>query len=598
MLGLFQGTSHISAITPHNDLAGDSLPLTQRLRLSAVFCALAVLLSALISRPYAEMGICDDGPYVFMAHTLATTGHIVYSGWGAPMIGWQLYLGAAFIKLFGFSFTAVRCSTVLVAMALAFMLQRTFVRSGIPESNATIGTLALVLSPLYLTLAVTYMSDIFGLFAIVICLYGCLRALQASTERSAILWLCFAVASNAICGTARQIAWLGVLVMVPSTLWLLRSRRRVLIAGAAATLVGALFIFACMQWLKYQPFFIPEHIFSSKFSVTHALGVVRYSLLNIPFLLFPMLALFVLEIRRKRQQSIVLLLMVFFCFLFLALYPSHIRGIFNVVLEPTMGDFVNPHGIVYEAGLRGEPPIFLPRSIRAVITIISLCGLGGVAALLFRSRRRSVATNSGLEISWKQLGVLLAPFTFAYALFLLPRAGITEISDRYLLPGLIGLLICLVRCYQERINTSLPVVSWILVGIAAMYSVTANHHSFSFYRARVALAAELQAAGIPDTSVDNGWEYNFGVELKHAGYLNESTIKIPAGAYTPVPPPSGICPMVLYEDTPHIHPLYGISFEPDACEGPAPFAPVHYSRWPYRTPGTLYVVRYTQTGLR
>ncbi len=598
MLRVFHGTFHISAITPHNDLAGDSLPLTQRLRLPAVFCALAVLLSALISRPYAEMGICDDGPYVFMAHTLATTGHIVYNGWATAMIGWQLYLGAAFIKLFGFSFTAVRFSTVLVAMALAFIIQRTFVRSGIRESNATIGTLALVLSPLYLTLAVTYMSDIFGLFAIVICLYGCLRALQASTERSAILWLCFAVASNAICGTARQIAWLGVLVMVPSTLWLLRSRRRVFIAGAAATLVGALFIFACMQWLKYQPFFIPEHIFSSKFSVTHALGVVRYSLLNIPFLLFPMLALFVLEIRRKRQQSIVLLLIVFFCFLFLALYPSHIRGIFNVVLEPTMGDFVNPHGIVYEAGLRGEPPIFLPRSIRAVITIISLCGLAGVAALLFRSRRRSVATNSGLEISWKQLVVLLAPFTVAYALFLLPRAGITEISDRYLLPGLIGLLICLVRCYQERISPSLPAVSWLLVGIVAMYSVTANHHSFSYYRARVALAAELEAAGIPDTSVDNGWEYNFGVELKHASYLNESTIKIPAGAYTPVPPPSGVCPMVLYEDTPHIHPLYGISFGPDACDGPAPFAPVHYSRWPYRTPGTLYVVRYTETGLR
>ena len=263
------------------------------------------------------MGICDDGPYILMAHTLATTGHIVYNGWGAPMIGWQLYFGAAFIKLFGFSFTAVRFSTVLVAMALAFILQRTFVRSGIRESNATIGTLALVLSPLCFTLAVTYMTDIFGLFAIVICLYGCLRALQASTQRSTILWLCFAVASNAICGTARQIAWLGVLVMVPSTLWLVRARRRVFVAGAAATVAGALFIFACMQWLKYQPFFIPEHIFPSRFSVTHALGVTRYSLLNIPFLLFPILALFLLEIRRKRQQSIVLLSIVFLCSSFL-----------------------------------------------------------------------------------------------------------------------------------------------------------------------------------------------------------------------------------------------------------------------------------------
>jgi len=50
--------------------------------------------------------------------------------------------------------------------------------------------------------------------------------------------------------------------------------------------------------------------------------------------------------------------------------------------------------------------------------------------------------------------------------------------------------------------------------------------------------------------------------------------------------------MSWYDKTPHIHPLYSVSFDPDACYGPAPFAPVHYSRWPYRTPGTLYVVRY------
>ena len=171
--------------------------LVRRYRIPALFCALAVLVCELIARAYAAMGICDDGPYVLMAHTLATTGHIVYNGWAAPMLGWQLYLAAAFIKLFGFSFTAVRMSTVLVAMALAFVLQRTLVRANISEFNATLGTLAFVLSPLYLMLSVTYMTDIFGLFAIVLCLYGCLRALQATTSRATILWLCFAIVTNA-----------------------------------------------------------------------------------------------------------------------------------------------------------------------------------------------------------------------------------------------------------------------------------------------------------------------------------------------------------------------------------------------------------------
>jgi glucose-1-phosphate cytidylyltransferase len=128
------------------------LQLSQRFRFPAIFCALAVLSCELISRPFANMGICDDGPYIRVAQNVAATGHIAYNGWSAAMLIWQLYLGAAFIKLFGFSFTTVRSSTLLVSLALAFFLQRTLVRAGITERNATIGTLALVLSPLYLLL--------------------------------------------------------------------------------------------------------------------------------------------------------------------------------------------------------------------------------------------------------------------------------------------------------------------------------------------------------------------------------------------------------------------------------------------------------------
>jgi hypothetical protein len=121
---------------------------------------------------------------------------------------------------------------------------------------------------------------------------------------------------------------------------------------------------------------------------------------------------------------------------------------------------------------------------------------------------------------------------------------------------------------------------------------------FAFYRARVALASELLAAGVPPTSVDNGWEYDFGVELQHSSHINNPSIEWPRDAYAPTPTPSpSVCPMNGADEIPHIHPLYAIAFDPTACYGPAPFAPVHYSRWPYPTPGTLYVVRFTPTSL-
>jgi hypothetical protein len=43
-----------------------------------------------------------------IAKQIAETGHLAYDGWVTAILGWQLYLGAAFIKVFGFSFTTTR----------------------------------------------------------------------------------------------------------------------------------------------------------------------------------------------------------------------------------------------------------------------------------------------------------------------------------------------------------------------------------------------------------------------------------------------------------------------------------------------------------
>jgi hypothetical protein len=564
------------------------LQLIRRLRIPAIFCALAVLFCGLVSRPYVNMNVCDDGPYIVMARTLATTGHLVYTGWAAPMLGWQIYIGAAFIKLFGFSFTTVRMSGLFVAMLIAFFLQRSLVAANITECNATLGALAVVLSPLYLLLSVTYMTDLFGIFAIVICLYGCLRALQSSTQRSAIAWLCFAVFTNALFGTSRQISWLGILVMLPSTLWLLRAQRRVLIAGAAATFAGILFIFACLHWLKLQPYSIPERLFPDAFPISVIFTKIVQVFLELPFLILPVIVLFLPQIFKNNRRS--MLVVAFVCVAYAALGIQ--RG-YIPLLEPATGDWVTIFGIIHESGVHGDPPIYLNTTIRVLLTIASLGGLLGLA-LSFLTPRHSLPSAVSPKLSWRQLGILLAPFTAAYIFFLIPRSAAGAMPDRYVLALTIPAALCAVRYYQDRFQPQLPLAGFAVVAIIATFGITFTYNTFSYYRARVALAAQLRAAGIPDTSVDNGWEYNFDVELQHADYINSYNIAVPAHAFIPVPPPPpGPCFMFFYDYTPHIHPLYGVSFDPNACYGPAPIAPVHYSRWPYSTPGTLYAVRYT-----
>jgi hypothetical protein len=297
----------------------------------------------------------------------------------------------------------------------------TVVRAGINERNAIIGTLALVLSPLYLMLSVTFMSDIHGLFAIVLCLYGCLRALQSSTTRAAIGWLCFAVATNAICGTSRQLAWLGVLVMVPSTLWLLRARHRVLVGGAIATFAGVLFILGCLHWLKHQPYTLPEHLLISAFPVKHVVFEFIRFFLEFPFLLLPVMVLFLFELRKRNSYAFAIVCAFVFAYLFLATYPNHFRERLRQLQEPTSQDWINVYG-GYVVLAKGKPAIFLYPWMQTLLTVAAFGGLIGLIYLLVSSSRMPHVPDSARGVSWKELGVLLAPFTIAYTVFLISRA--------------------------------------------------------------------------------------------------------------------------------------------------------------------------------
>lgn len=563
----------------------------RRFRLPALFCALAVLICELISRPFTSIGVCDDGPYILMVRTLSTTGHIVFNGGEAAMMGWQLYLAALFVKLFGFSFSTVRMSTLLVAVALAFVLQRTLVRANTSERNATIATLALVLSPLYLLLSATFMSDITGLFAIVLCLYGCLRALQAPTSRAAIGWFSFAVVTNAVFGTSRQIAWLGILVMVPSALWLLRAQRRIFLSGAAVNLAGVLFIFACVHWLKHQPYIVTVSFFPKRTQpLGHVFALLFESAADIPFLLLPLFAIYLPVLRDRRLRIPIIIFSIAFAILLIGFHFAKLHP--SQFFEPAMGDWINIFGTLYESGLEGQPPLFLYPATQALLTIASIGGFLSLVISFIITPKKPQTDPPSVGLSWRQLRTLLLPFVAAYYIFLVPLASTLGLSDRYLLGLLVACLPMVVRYYQEKIRPQLPLSAILLVAIMAIYAIVVTHNTFALYRARTAIAAEINAAGIPDTAVNNGWEFNYDVELQHADHLNDYRLNVPANAYIPPPPlPPGTCQMILYTGTPHIRPLYSVSYDPNACYGPASFAPVHYSRWLASHPGDLYVVR-------
>jgi hypothetical protein len=570
-----------------------------RIYLPAVACALTLILCYFVVRPYAELGIADDWVYVRDALNVTLTGHISYSGGETPMLGWQLYFGALFIKLFGFSFTVVRFSTAVQAVATAFLLQRIGMRAGLNSWNAAFVTLIFVLSPLYFPYAFTFMSDVSGVLCVLACVYMCLRAMQARSERAAMIWVSLAALVNAVGGTVRQIAWLGLLVMVPCTLWLLRKSRRVLVAGGLSCVCGLVFIFAALHWLKQQPYIVPVSPIPRRINLDFLKNGGRVVLGGAGVLTMyalPVLLLFARAVRlwKRRLAAAAGAL--------LAIVPIHLLKIdkwpanaaFNVITFHT-ADRLN------DLAAAAIPLAAARSSLRFLLTGAVVFGL--LCLVLFCLEREPagplppespVSQQKDTAISWQNLGVILGPFSAAYLFFVVVAFAI---YDRYFLPLFAILLLVLVRFYQEKQKARLSWACILLIVPFAGFSLAATHDDFALSRGYAATAAEIRSSGVPATAILGPQAMEGWAELEKVGHLHSPlTVPKAASALEPgqgVPANCDKVPyfLILLGMTPSIQPAYAVSLNPQECGGQIAFPPVKFSTWIAPRTNWMYAVR-------
>ena len=570
-------------------------------RRPAWLCGLALLIAALASFPVAEIGMNDDWSYVKTARVLAATGHIVYNGWATAMLGWILLPGALFVRLFGPSYTSIRASTLVIALATTFLTQRTFLRAGVNARNATTGALTLALSPLFLPLALSYMSDIGGLFTVVLCLYACLRALQAQSNRAVLAWLAFAALSNAVGGTARQIAWLGVIAIFPCAVWLLRRRPHVLLFGAVLYAVSGIIVFAELRWFQNQLWYVPDAFLVPLPDRNGMIQVaIQFVSLFFSFALFllPVLIAFVpaVSLRNKRAATALILGGLAFLAGAICVVVFHPANAFSLI-APFKGTYATRFGLAHSFPLKGFPPVVLPTGLRLLLTVVVLVAILCFLAALVSRRTAAQSAQTTPPISIPALRVLLIPYVLAYLGLLLPRGLRGDfIFDRYLLLLLPVGLILLLRIYQDCVSPNLPRLSIACIVLFALFAVAGTHDAFAMYRARLQAINELRAAGVPDNSIDGGFEHNGITQIERYGFINYPNMRIPAWAHVPkaTPFPANCKPDDPMK-IPGIVPGYTLSYDPSQCGGLAPFAPVTYSDWLIAGPATVYIVNTIQS---
>ncbi len=538
--------------------------------------------SLLVSWPVAEMGFVDDWSYVKTALVFARTGHIVYNGWATAMLGWAIPWAALFIKLFGFSFTAVHLSTLPLAMASVYLLHAALVRFGITARNAMVGALTLALSPLFLPLAATYMTDVAGLFCILLCLYLCQRALAAHSDRATILWLACAALTNIAGGSVRQIAWLGTLVMVPSTAWLLRKRAGVKRMAFLLWITSLISVFACIRWFDRQPYAVPEKFIQGPVTGTmlgHMLVELLKAFLCLALITFPILAAWI-PVQRSLNRSAKTRIACILVAMAVASIVLGYRGLLDHRVMPWLGHVMGTLSIFSSTGeMLGSRPVTLTLPTRVGLSLLVIAAaLTLVEQLLAKPWRRTGPSAASLHVALWMLG----PFGISYIAFLLPRALYSFVYDRYLLGLMPVAIIILLLVYQRWVAERLPPFTIAAVGLFGLYAIAGTHDWFALNRARVAAVEQIHVSGVPVTSIQGGFDYDGWTQIETAGYINDPRIVNPPGAYRPNLEPLALqsrCRLDFARYTPAVRPKFFVVFSLMPCLQLSQYRPVTYSTW-------------------
>ena len=148
--------------------------------------------------PLREMAIDDDWAYALTVRHLLETGEYRLHDWATANMIVQAYWGALFSKVFGFSFAALRISSLFLfgfGLAALYALLRD---RGSSNPEAGLLTLALLSSPLAVRMGFTFMTDVQFLAWLIISLWLYARAFS---KRSKLIVVLASMAAAAAIGT-------------------------------------------------------------------------------------------------------------------------------------------------------------------------------------------------------------------------------------------------------------------------------------------------------------------------------------------------------------------------------------------------------------
>lgn len=466
-----------------------------------------------VVNPVGEFPLNDDWSYTASLRYLYTTHHLRLGGFTSMPLVAQLGWGLIFCDIFGFSFTVVRCSTLVLSLAALVFCYFLIKELSGSRKLSFAGSLMLLVNPVFLNLSNTFMTDVPFLCMLLGSLLFFVRGLKQDRWWFIAAGICFVVAASLI----RQ---LGLLVPPAFALVYVCSGRRDIrrVLTAAVVVVVPVGVYVLYNgWLKRHdsyPVMYDEgtkqiwfHLFGSSDSrFSYLFRQVLDLGVYCGFFIFPLIFMF-------DERGLFRFYKFRYYYLFLLLAGAGYCLFFRRLM-PFTGNVINPYGlgsitlrdvmILKADHLRSLPP--------AVWVIMTAAGFAGVGLLLFILVR--ILRPGEWRRAFPGTYLQASPDGFFLTCFLLLYAGVMVVGasfDRYYLPILpivCALAGSVLSGYLARSRISAGLFCMVLI-VYGVYSTALTGDYLSWNRARwQALHWLMDEQGVSADRIDGGFEFN------------------------------------------------------------------------------------------
>lgn len=500
------------------------------------------LASLSLVQPIGNFPLNDDWAFARTVKHLLQTGEYYPTPWAAMPLVTQTLWGALFCLSAGFSFSALRCSTLVMSFA-ALLFTYTALRHVHPSRFAAlVGSLTLLFNPIFFALSNTFMTDVPFTAIMLGAAVFLFRNLVGGSTFDFVMGSSLAVAAT----LSRQLALAIPASFCLCLIWMRGLRRGWWARALAPLLLSIAGLLGYHLWLKTTGR-LPASFDKMNLRVYWMLsdaqliltGLNRHlgaAALYLGWFAIPMAALSFYESLTMRKRMRVFLAAFGSATAFILCFAGdliHLRA-----LMPATGNILVPQGIgpLTLSGALDRESTDVPsigNGFWLVVTIIAVLGgallLGGLVA--------------GVCRNWRAFCVWKLPPELAGSVFFLTSLGgylftilVVGGWDRYYLPAL-PLLLAGVAALAAEGSAQPPrerrkfigappgfaIIACCLLVFMAFISICGTHDYFSWNRARwKALTALTAGRKVTPEDVDGGFEFN-------GWYLYSPDYKSPRG---------------------------------------------------------------------